>query len=303
MIIPELEEESKTYHPTGVRAYSDDEDDTLLRYFGKVSKNSLMKHFPGKTYDALGGHYRRILKQRKKKGTILVKTPDAAPVHIPTDGLQGGAQPAGTPPIKKKLGLNSITSRGNLNRKGKGKHGDLKIPFSSITQGREYARAYRLCLKHRCTYPEVLALENKSVENIQKSTEKVPEKGTGSTSKSGLVVRKQKALPLHQKNHESEDPAKGARAQEIHIKDVAITQPQSETRSPLLDPLVIVSGLTVKQVKPDGGRQMYGNGMVVARRGEICEVRNNGKTYHILAACLEIVRGPEKTGDAVGAES
>lgn len=285
MIIPELEEESKTYRPTGVRTYTDDEDDTLLRYFGRVSKNSLMKHFPGKTYDALGGHYRRILKQQKKKGISLIKTSDAVPAHIPADGLQE-TTPAGAPPISEEV---PIVPPANEKKKHGGSVGKWKIPFKYPSSAYENAR--KLCKKHGKPYPEALKLEEAAAKTL------------APVSKSRRVVRKQKALPLHQKNHEPEDPAKGTRAQEIHIKDVATTPPQDKTRSPLLDPLVIVSGLTVKQVKPDGGRQMYGNGMVVARRGEICEVRNNGKTYHILADCLEIVRGPEKTGDAVGAES
>ncbi len=237
--------------------------------------------------------------------------------HKPTDGLPTGPEDLGAcahceehgdkfekcdkcaPPISEEA-KNVPVKKTKPAKKKKGHRGRENKYLIPFPQGPEYCKAYRLCLKHRCTYPEALALENKSVENIQKSTEKVPAKGAGFTSKSGLVVRKQKALPLHQKNHE---PVKEPVRPVPGDRPAATTPPQSETRSPLLDPLVIVSGLTVKQVKPDGGRQMYGNGMVVARRGEICEVRNNGKTYHILAACLEIVRGPEKTGNAVGAES
>ena len=189
MIIPELEEAAKSYRRTGVCAYTTEQDDTLLRYCGNIPKDLLMKYFPGKTYGALEGRKRRLIKlQKKKKGATVDK---------PTDGLY-----ASTPPTKKKPGLNSITSRGNLNRKGKGKHGDLKIPISAVTDKKGYMAAYLLCKRHGwLPYPEALALENKSVENIQKSTEKVmapSEKKAGALSKSGLTVRKQPALPLHQ---------------------------------------------------------------------------------------------------------
>lgn len=256
MIIPELEEAAKSYRRTGVCAYTTEQDDTLLRYCGNVPKDLLMKYFPGKTYGALEGRKRRLIKlQKKKKGATVDK---------PTDGLY-----ASTPPTKKKPGLNSITSRGNLNRKGKGKHGDLKIPISAVTDKKGYMAAYLLCKRHGwLPYPEALALENKSVENIQKSTEKV-----------------------------TEDPAKGVRPQEIKIQDVAKIQPQN---SVVLSHPEIATGMRVRQIKPDAGRQMFGTGVVVSRHGEIVEVRNGSRTPHkILAACLELADGPEKETGAV----
>jgi len=148
------------------------------------------------------------------------------PSHKPTDGLPAGAQPAGTPPVKKEA-KNVPVKKTKPAKKKKGHRGRENKYLIPFPQGPEYCKAYRLCLKHRCTYPEVLVLENKSVENIQKSTEKVPAKGAGFTSKSGLPVRKQKALPLHQKNHEPEDPAKGARPQEIKLSGGSLTITES----------------------------------------------------------------------------
>jgi hypothetical protein len=314
MIIPELEEESKTFCRRGVRLYSDDEDDTLLRYLGKVSKESLLKYFPGKTYNALENHYRRTKKRQEKKNRA--KTPDAAPAHKSAEGLpksdddptlgacatcsngRKGKQfdtkvcDECAPPVKRGAKTASpekvIAAKKTPGCTGKRYHGDLKIPFSCATQKTEYYRAWNICRKHgHIPYPEALALENKSKE-------KVPAKAP--VPKSGLVVRKQKPLPLHQ--HPKTASAESAAETPGH-DNVAATQPQSETRSPLLDPLRIVSGLTVRQVKPDGGRQMFGTGTVTARHGEICEVRNGGKTHHILAACLEIATGKDAAKGAI----
>ena len=127
---------------------------------------------------------------------------------------------AGLPTVqKKKIDARHAAhaNKGKKNYAGKGKHGDLKIPFSTTTHKKEYFRAWRLCRKHGwLPYPEALALEDKSVENIQKSTEKV-----------------------------TEDPAKGVRPQEIKIQDVAKIQPQN---SVVLSHPEIATGMHVRQI-------------------------------------------------------
>jgi len=58
----------------------------------------------------------------------------------------------------------------------------------------------------------------------------------------------------------------------------------------------IVTGLKVRQIKPDQGRQFFGVGTVVARErnGAIICVRNGGGRIHkIDAKCLEIVPAGE----------
>lgn len=64
----------------------------------------------------------------------------------------------------------------------------------------------------------------------------------------------------------------------------------------------IVTGAHVRQTRPDAGRMISGNGVVVGRRGEIVEVRDGGgKVHKILAAFLVVVTGPvsdRATGDA-----
>ena len=127
---------------------------------------------------------------------------------------------AGLPTVqKKKIDARHAAhaNKGKKNYAGKGKHGDLKIPFSTTTHKKEYFRAWGLCRKHGwLPYPEALALEDKSVENIQKSTEKV-----------------------------TEDPAKGVRPQEIKIQDVAKIQPQN---SVVLSHPEIATGMHVRQI-------------------------------------------------------
>jgi len=213
MIIPELEEESKTYRPTGVRTYTDDEDDTLLRYFGRVSKNSLMKHFPGKTYDALGGHYRRILKQQKKKGISLIKTSDAVPARKPADSLQA-TPPAGAPPISEEV---PIVPPANEKKKHGGSVGKWKIPFKYPSSAYENAR--KLCKKHGKPYPEALKLEEAAAKTL------------APVSKSHRVVRKQKALPLHQHSKNTAPPEEPAPAEPqgwSEAEDAAIRDCPSE---------------------------------------------------------------------------
>ena len=193
MIIPELEEEAKTYHPTGVRIYTDDEDDTLLRYFGRVSKDSLLKHFPGKTHDSLRGHYRRIKKQQDKKNPT--KTTDAAPARKPADGLPTGT-PAGTPPISKEVSALPEKTTKFLHWTAE----EIAI-IDAHANDKDANAAWE---KYREKFPDGRG-KNAVYQKWYDANRKA--KKSGSTSESGLVVRKQKALPLHQHPKPVTEPA------------------------------------------------------------------------------------------------
>jgi hypothetical protein len=76
------------------------------------------------------------------------------------------------------------------------------------------------------------------------------------------------------------------------------------TNNALTDPLIIVPGIRVRQTKADGGRQIFGIGIVLARHGEIVEVRNgSGKIHKIQASCLEVISVGEKNTVSVVGES
>jgi hypothetical protein len=73
--------------------------------------------------------------------------------------------------------------------------------------------------------------------------------------------------------------------------------PSSDPKETLnsISPNTLVTGMHVRQVRPDRGNKVLGYGVVTARIGGLLEVNyGNGKKYKIPADCLEIVTGPEK---------
>jgi len=142
MIIPELEEAAKTYTKEGVTKYTEDQDDTILRYWGRVKTKLLLKHLPGISASAIRGRYQRLQKKRVKlaDGTMpLTFQPE-----------QGGKKP----PEKVKAVKKKPASK---------RHGNLQIPFSTLTEKSQYQMAWKLCKKHGgIPYPKALELEERA---------------------------------------------------------------------------------------------------------------------------------------------
>ena len=148
----------------------------------------------------------------------------------------------------------------------KGFQPHLSIPYktqnSNGSQNQEYRKAYNLCRKHKCTYPELI--ENGIIK---------PD--APATAKSDAVKQPDPAIP--------------------HVR-AKTTGSNAKKHTLLTDPFTIVPGLKVRQLRPDAGRMFSGVGQVTARRGELIEVRDSdGKTWKILSCHLEPANGINET--------
>lgn len=82
-----------------------------------------------------------------------------------------------------------------------------------------------------------------------------------------------------------------------------VKEPAAKTMD-TLSPNTIATGMHVRQIKPDQGRQIFGTAVVLARVGDMIEVRNGGgKKHKIDARCLEIVPAGEASDRATGGAS
>jgi len=206
-------------------------------------------------------------------------SPVAVPAEIPPAPIAKKLKEKFNPSTASERKPEQVKKRGKYKKKA-----DHQIPFESTGDDRApYQRAMRLCKKYGLPYPEALA------KDMVKHPEKYEEKPAPAVKAQKKVRVKKPKLPHRMKNREEPE------------KVSAKTTPAAPTNSAttLLDPLKIVTGVHVRQTRPDGGRQIFGTGTVIARHGEIIDVRNGGgKVHKILAACLEVVtsthQGEEK---------
>jgi hypothetical protein len=144
-------------------------------------------------------------------------------------------------------------------RPGTGRGNPYGIPTSLYTTDKKkYQRLWHRCKVKGIKYEEALAMEGKT-----------------------------KLVGRH---------AKKAKAEALIIKESAQAIASSnDVKEPVTvaAPSAIVIGAHVQQTRPDAGRMISGNGVVVGRRGEIVDVRDGGgKVHKILAACLKVVTTP-----------
>jgi hypothetical protein len=144
-------------------------------------------------------------------------------------------------------------------RPGTGKGNPYGIPTSLYTTDKKkYQRLWSRCKAKGIKYEEALAMDGKT-----------------------------KLVGRH---------AKKAKAEALIIKESAQSIASSnDVKEPVTvaAPSAIVIGAHVQQTRPDAGRMISGNGVVVGRRGEIVDVRDGGgKVHKILAACLKVVTTP-----------
>jgi len=161
--------------------------------------------------------------------------------------LKGISQEGKTLSPRKKAAAKSQKSHG----------GKYQIPFSSITQKKEYQNARNLCVKYRSPYPEALR--------------KQQEEETGA-------------------------PA----PQPVQAPAPAITTID------MISPNDLITGWKVRQIKPDGCREnMFGVGVVTARKAGLIEVRDgSGKKHTIDARCLVVdTTGQQASDRATGVSS
>lgn len=107
-------------------------------------------------------------------------------------------------------------------------------------------------------------------------------------------------------------PYPEAKAKDDALKQSVKAMPLSnEQKAPApvtmdaLSPNTIATGMHVRQIKPDQGRQIFGNALVLTRRnGGLIEVRNGGGKKHVIdARCLEIVPAGVASEKATGVVS
>lgn len=170
-----------------------------------------------------------------------------------------------------------------------------QIPFSPVTDRGKYDGAYALCRKYKLPYPEAIKRQEEEKNGVILQ---------GTAEKDDFVIKIEGAEGLE----DAQSSAKTQSCAELHTYEVATSPPQSETNTrsndSLTQPLKIVTGIHVKQIKPDNGRSFYGIGTVVAREngGQIISVRNGGgKIHKIDVNCLEVVSSPEKKAAEVKA--
>jgi hypothetical protein len=162
MIIPELEEAAKKFPGfVNSKTWTDDEEDTLKRYYGKVPTALLEKYIPNHSKKS----FRTKLNALKKKGKKGVPAPD--PKEVPVA------------PAKKNpttlVKLRKIAQKSPKKRPEHGNWNKWQIPFSTKTQKKDYERAWKLCRKYGKPYPEALALSQAAGEKTEpKSTPQKP---------------------------------------------------------------------------------------------------------------------------------
>lgn len=188
-------------------------------------------------------------------------------------------------PVKKKRG-----SKGN-------KYG---IPSElRKTDKKRYDVLWQRCKLHGITYEEALKRDGmkggrtttktsiKSTNLVVAPTEEIKKEPVPKPAKT--VVKRSSAEKTVEKS-----PAV--------VHNVATPPSQSDCNNITMDKAPaseIVTGIHVRQIRPDNGRQFFGVGTVVARErnGELIHVRNGGgKIHKIDAHCLELVTSPEVKG-------
>lgn len=97
----------------------------------------------------------------------------------------------------------------------------------------------------------------------------------------------------------------GMTYEEALAREDAVKEAKEPARTlDTISPNTIVTGMHVRQIRPDQGRQIFGTAVVLARVGDIIEVRNGGgKKHKIDARCLEVVPAGEASDRATGASS
>jgi hypothetical protein len=233
----------------------------------------------------------------------LMGTVTPAPAQEPAS-----SSPAETPPTQKK-GAKTVDKKGK--RGGNHRKGNkFRIPVEIYQNDPKlYGRIYWRCARKGITYEEALKLEkttdSPSKESVKGTKRKKVHKVATPPSQSdsdkitmpGFTAGSDnisKSSEIERSQQPTEDDIKN-RVTALAEANKHFSPPQ---KSPPSDG--IVTGIHVKQIRPDAGRQIFGTATVIERRGEIVSVRNgNGKVHKILAACLQAVGSTEK--DKAGA--
>lgn len=140
---------------------------------------------------------------------------------------------------------------------------------------KKYQRLWYLCKKHGITYEGALK-KDQDLAAARKNKAQAKKKSGGKAKPSAKAIAP---------SNEGKKPP----------------VPVTMDKAPACE---IVTGLHVRQIKSDQGRQIFGTGVVLARHGGIVEVRNGGgKAHKIDAKCLEIVPTGEVSDRATGASS
>jgi hypothetical protein len=184
---------------------------------------------------------------------------------------------------------------------GRNKGNKYGIPSElSKTDLKKYQRLWFRCSSKGIMYEEALAMEGKTkprgisakkpvLSNIsQDLVDLLPDKAPPTNKEAGrrnpvnAGVENRPAGPAREK-------IKAVMAAIAASKEPAPV-PVTMDKAPACE---IVAGLHVRQIRPDAGRSIFGTALVLARPGEIVEVRDGGGQVHkILAACLEVVSTP-----------
>ena len=150
---------------------------------------------------------------------------------------------------------------------------------------KKYQRIWSQCNKLDIMYEEALLLEGRTV------------RGTPLKEILAIVRAEQQTKSESDKNSSENRSRIDKPVPDIKTVPFSVTMdktPKSE----------LVVGRSVRQIKPDQGRQIQGNGVVTARRGDLVEVRDGGgKKSWIVDTCLELITDTEVSDRASGRSS